>query len=174
MEKKISLILIAGLCMMTAGCATIQPMSPLERRAVESKDLRSSYDNAYRAALTVLQDNGYAILTTDYQGGLIRATTGEKPAPYLRAGEIEDRPDAVDILGILTGPTNKSEAADVTVTVEKYTEEITKMRITVDRHIYSKKGRRVGSERVYEPATLQKYYAAIEKEILMREQLEKQ
>ncbi|MFH1791025.1 MAG: hypothetical protein ABH885_03455, partial [Candidatus Omnitrophota bacterium] len=122
----------------------------------------------------VLQDNGYTLLSTDYQGGIIRATTGNTPPSYKSPGQVTGLPGVIDILGLL-GPSddeNDSDAVDITVTLERFTEEVTKMRIVLSQYYYDSNGRII-SRRIDDPAVIQKYYGVIMKEIFMREQIDR-
>ena len=56
------------------SCATKSTkLTPLQRRVLESKELKGTYDDAFKATIAVLQDMGYTIKTSDYTGGLIYA-----------------------------------------------------------------------------------------------------
>jgi hypothetical protein len=136
-------------------------LTPLERRAIESRDLRSSYDNAYRAVLTVFQDKGYSITNSDYDSGIIRATSG----PQTSVADF--------ILNELDFADNRYNNHEVTVTLEKYTDEITKIRIVIKQHMYDSDRRYLGAALVDMPEALHEYYSAIQKEIFMREQMGK-
>ena len=164
MKKFILFILMAGLGITITGCAITRPLTVLERRALESRDLRCSYENAYRATITVLQDKGFNITNSDYQGGIVSGTTGKQVSRTAISGIL------ANLYDISKGAYN---AFEITVTLEKYTDEITKMRIVLTQHMYNENRNHTGSRRLSRSEALQEYYGAIQKEIFMREQLEK-
>ncbi|MCK5219012.1 hypothetical protein KAR10_05785 [bacterium] len=57
-----------------SGCATTPTISPMQKRQLTTKLIEGSYENVYRATLTVFQDQGYIIKDTDMNSGLIVAT----------------------------------------------------------------------------------------------------
>lgn len=172
MKRFTLFISIALLSTMLTGCATFIPMSAGERRAIESRDLNASYDNAYRATLTVLQDRGYSITNSDYQGGVIRGSMRGEPSQYRAPGERPDKPNAIDIFDIISHDPRRTDSQDVTVTLEKYTDKITKMRVVIWKYFYDR-DKRLVSSRESDAEVFQECYAAIENEIYKREQLEK-
>ena len=48
-------------------------LTPLQKRVMESKELEGSYNDAFKATIAVLQDDGYTIKSSDITGGLICA-----------------------------------------------------------------------------------------------------
>lgn len=58
-----------------AGCTTTPDanLSPMQKRMITTKQIEGSYENVYRATMTVLQDQGYVIKNTDMASGLIVA-----------------------------------------------------------------------------------------------------
>jgi hypothetical protein len=46
----------------------------MQIREITTKEFEGSYENVYRACLTVIQDNNYIIKNTDMDSGLISAT----------------------------------------------------------------------------------------------------
>ena len=162
MRKMITVILmIPVIGTALTGCATIRPITPLERRAIESRDLQCSYDNAYRATVTFFQDKGYSITHSDYASGIIRAASGPQTSVSDMIFNMFDLAD------------NRYNNYEITVTLEKYTDTVTKARIVIKQHMYDANKKYMGAEMVDRPEVLHEYYSAIQKEIFMREQLEK-
>jgi len=164
MKRGRLLMLLLGICIAASGCATVKELTPLERRAIESRDLNSSYDNAYRATLTVLQDKGYKITNSDYQGGVVSGTTEKQTSAVCIKGPL------AYLFDISQG---KYNSLDITITLEKYTDAITKMRLVITQHMYDEYNNYIGAKRIEKPEALQEYYSLIQKEIFMREQLER-
>ena len=78
--KHILSVVVAGcLCHGLLGCATIPtppaPLSPMARAAMQTKELNGSFDTAYKATLSVLQDQGWQIEEADKDSGLIQASS---------------------------------------------------------------------------------------------------
>ena len=73
-SKRLNLLLILlGL----SGCFTFQPpLSPMQLRALQTREYDASFEDAYKAAITALQDKGMQIDSSDYNGGILHAKTG--------------------------------------------------------------------------------------------------
>jgi hypothetical protein len=75
----VRLILTACLCEMLCGCATTHtsppPLSPMARAAMQTKELSGDSETAYRATISVLQDQGWQVQVADKDGGLIQASS---------------------------------------------------------------------------------------------------
>lgn len=145
MKKAVLFILL----FLVAGCATTQ-LSNLQRRSIEAKELEGNFDDAFKATLQVLQDNGYVISHTDYKAGVIEGGTGEKHDFW-----------------------HGQKAYKVTATIEQFGENWIKMRITFleEKGIDAWGSRR--SNIVEDPNFLQKIYDNIQKEIFVRKNLNK-
>jgi|YelNatPaOPRAMG01_1025707.scaffolds.fasta_scaffold14409_3 hypothetical protein len=145
--KKISLIL---LLVFFSGCTTTQTLTSLQRRAIEAKELEGNFDDAFKATLQVLQDYGYVITNSDYKAGVIQGETGEK-------------------YDFWWGEKNYK----VTVTIEQFGENRVKERIT----FLETKGMSGWTAKhtiiVENAQLLQKIYDDIQKEIFIRQNLNK-
>ncbi len=75
--------IVVALCFLAAGCATAPTVS--QRRSIESREFEGHFDPAFRATLAVLQDRGMIIDHTDYQAGVIKATSGMSKKESLNA-----------------------------------------------------------------------------------------
>lgn len=53
-------------------------LTEMQRRALECKEIEGVREDVLRATVTVFQDRGYSIQSSDYQGGIITARS-EKP-----------------------------------------------------------------------------------------------
>lgn len=130
------------------GCATAS-LSTLQRRSIEAKELEGVFDDAFKATLTVLQDKGYVIKSTDYKAGVIQGETGEKQGFWTYYNHV------------------------VTATIEQFGENRVKERITF---LY-KSGDGVWASKqskiIEDPKILQETYDAIQKEMFVRKNLNK-
>lgn len=82
---------------LAGGCATAPRLTPMQIREISTREIEGSYENVYRATMTVLQDNGYVITNTDMASGLIVATIdketsgGSQFAQALFLGHVADK-----------------------------------------------------------------------------------
>jgi len=162
MRRIIPIALAAILMISLVGCATTSSLTPLQRRVMESKDLEGSYEDAFRAIITVLQDKTYIIGVSDSAGGIIRARTSRLPSSKW------------------PGATENYEAQ---ISVEKFTDTIAKVRISIYIEIYNIIGAKFSdyggdwgapqlkSGLVEDPRVYQDFYAEVQKEMFRREQL---
>lgn len=95
MKKRIFLIII--ICFMCQGCAVLAigggiyavkkiakrkpKLTELQRRALETKEVEGNREDVLRATVTVFQDRGYLVQSSDYEGGII---TASNERPYLQ------------------------------------------------------------------------------------------
>jgi hypothetical protein len=64
-------VLVLVLAAHASACAA--KMSPMQKRQITTRVVDATYDDTYRATMTVLQDHGYTIRNTDMDTGLISA-----------------------------------------------------------------------------------------------------
>jgi hypothetical protein len=101
-KKYLKNILILSLLLFIGGCATTT-LSPMQKRHITTKMIEGSYENVYRATLTVLQDQGYIIKNTDMDSGLIVANADRKTSGGSRfmqalfAGYVYDKGSEIEI-----------------------------------------------------------------------------
>lgn len=141
-------IFIFIFCLFLSSCAT-SSLSTMQRRSIEAKELEGNFDDAFKATLQVLQDNGYIIKNTDYKAGVIQGETGEKQGFWTYYNH------------------------EVTATIEQFGENRVKERVTF---VY-KSGDGVWAAKksniIEDPKFLQKIYDDIQKEIFVRQNLNK-
>jgi len=142
------------LMMMSSGCATNQ-LTALQRRQLQSRELQGTFENAYKANLQVLQDYGYVIKNSDYQSGVIQGETGVK----------KDKNYFWNALMI---------NSEVTATLEQFGPNTVKERLSlVNKWTRAYYGSDAKSEIVTDPELFQRIYDDIQKEIFVRENLNK-
>jgi hypothetical protein len=139
------------LIIMSAGCATTQ-LTALQRRTLESRDLEGKYDDAFRATVQVLQDEGYIIENADFKSGVIQGETGVKQ----------------DFWGVMRN-------SEVTATLEQFGENTVKERISLvnKNKASSQYGTHENSARIEDPEFFQRIYDNIQKEMFVRQNLNK-
>ncbi len=68
------LMLVCAIALLGSGSASRANLSPMQKRQITTHQIEGSYENVYRAAMTVLQDQGYVVKNTDMASGLIVAS----------------------------------------------------------------------------------------------------
>lgn len=63
-----------------SGCYSVPPrvetrMTPMQRSAMQTKELPGTYQAAFRATISVLQDHGWSIDVVDMESGIIQASS---------------------------------------------------------------------------------------------------
>jgi hypothetical protein len=146
MKKTVSIL---ALVFFLSGCAT--PLTPMQRRGIESRDLEGLFEDAYKATLQVFQDNGYIIKDSDHQSGVIHGETGIRQVWF------------------------GMENFEITATLEQFGSNTVKERITLVKKVKasSQYGTQENSTIVDDPAFFQKLYDEIQKEMFVRKNLAK-
>jgi hypothetical protein len=146
------------------GCVPEIELSPMQRRQITTRMFDSSYDNAFRATMTVLQDQGYVIKNTDMQAGLILASvdretsSGSQIAQYLLVGHAFD----------------KGTEVEISCTVNNLNDFSTEVRINIQEVKYGQSSWLSGtskqsSKQIYEPELYRSLFNEITVEIKRRE-----
>ncbi len=142
------------LTVFSIGCNQPQ-LTTLQIRELQSQDLQGTFENAYKANLQVLQDYGYVIKNSDYQSGVIQGETGSKK----------------DKNYFWNGLMVNSEA---TATLEQFGPDTVKERLSlVKKWTYVYYGGNVKSETIVDPQLYQRFYDDIQKEMFVRQNLNK-
>lgn len=131
-------------------------MTNLQRRGMQCRDLKGTFDNAFRANLQVFQDYGYVIKNADYDSGVIQGATATKRHKSYFWNRL-------------------MVSSEITATLEQFQDDLVKERITiVDKTKSSSQyGTHENSKIVETPATYQRIYDDIRKEIFVRKNLNK-
>jgi len=141
-----------------AGCVEPVVYTPEQRREMETRVFDGTKDLVLRATISVLQDRGYIVGSTDYQMGVVRAESGPKTDFF--------------------GETRNHVAV---ATVEEYGAGKARERITfvregsrVTRDFFSGM-RRVESDTaiISNPEVLRQIYDEIDRELFKRKELDK-
>jgi hypothetical protein len=136
------------------GCNEPQ-LTALQMREFQARDLQGTFDNAYKATLQVFQDYGYTIKNTDYKSGVIQGETGSKK----------------DENYFWNGAMINTEA---TATLEQFDPNTVKERLSlVNRKRVLGYYNYENTEKIETPALYQKMYDDIQKEMFVRQNLNK-
>ena len=154
--KKFSCLLFVGIIFL-AGCAA--QMSTMQKRHIESKQLRGSYKNCFKATMTVLQDQGYIIKNADLPTGMILATKD------IEAGAGEQLLGAM----FLGTAATKNRVYEVSMTFDEYTTELTNVRFSIQECTYDMAGKRSLSKNIEDPEMFNSIFNNIQTEIKRRE-----
>ena len=168
--KKVCFILLSVIIIFNVvGCVTSEPqLTSLQLRVMESKELEGTLDDAFKSSVAILQDKGYDIKNSDYQGGIISGIASNQ-------------------LRLHPGWT---QVDTTTINLERFTENRVKLRLSISRQIYNYLGWKmpyclveanaleIGTKFVYsgtveDPKVYQDFYAEVQKEMFRRAQLNK-
>ena len=72
MGSLMMMVVIVGGSTLLTGCVE-KALTPMERRMLTTRVIEAPYDNVFRAASTIIQDQQYIIKSTDMKSGLITA-----------------------------------------------------------------------------------------------------
>ena len=141
--------LIFGIIFLLAGCAT--PMSAMQRRSIESRELEGRFEDAFKATLQVFQDYGYIVKDSDHASGVIHGETGVKQVWF------------------------RMENYEITATLEQFGDNVVKERISLVQKVKSSTqyGTQEDSIIIDDPELFQKLYNDIQKEMFIRKNLSK-
>ena len=98
MRQLFLIVSVISVIFSLGGCATSPELTPLQRRELECREIQGTREDVLRAVVSVFQDHGYSIRSSDYQGGIIAAG---------------------------------KEDLQITVSVEEFTKDRIKLRITM-------------------------------------------
>lgn len=150
--KKSCIVVATVFMLFFVGCNEAR-LTSLQRKQLESKDLHGKYENAYKATLQVLQDHGYAIKNTDHASGVIHGETGKEWNMWLET----------------------MEWLEITATIEQFGDDTVKERLSILKKIKrsSQYGTHENSEMVEDPELFAKIYDDIQKEMFIRQNINK-
>lgn len=145
------------------GCAAGPQLSQMQIRQLTTKMIEGSYENVFRATMTILQDQGYVIKNTDMSSGLIvanmdRETSGS--SQFMQAF----------FLGSIT---DKNTVIEVSVIVNKLNEQSQELRLNIQETNYSGSGAKQKINQIYDEKVYQNLFNEITLEVKRREAMNK-
>ncbi|NQT90474.1 MAG: hypothetical protein HQ558_04390 [Candidatus Omnitrophica bacterium] len=140
--KGIGLILVL---LLVVGCATTPKLSSMQVRQITTKDINGSYENIYRATMTVLQDEGYIIKNTDMDSGLIVADIDRETSRTTQFLQ--------QMAGAKTW--DKGTQIQISAMVNKINDDLSKLRINIQEINYNQHG---GKSRITQIREEKVYY----------------
>ena len=156
MKKLLSLSSSFCVVLFFIGCA-IATLSPQQRRALQIKHFKSSYNNVFRAFKTILQDEGYIIKNQDMRGGLIVAHASKNPSGFFSK------------MLVLDNNNNRQTGVtfEVSVNLEKIRRNYIESRVIIQQIDTFSSGGTRGQE-VVSPELYQNIYSKVRVEIARR------
>lgn len=150
---------MVALCL---GCAAPEtPLSPMQKRQITTKQIDGSYENVYRAAMTVSQDQGYVVKNTDMDSGLIVAEIDRETSKSSQfwqefwVGTVYD----------------KGTFIELTLTVGKINETLQEIRMSLQESRYNQYGGKTDIKQILDPQIYQELANQIIVEVKRREAL---
>lgn len=163
MKNKIRQFSIFLLLTFLVGCAAGPQLSRMQIRQLTTKMIEGSYENIFRATMTILQDQGYLIKNTDMNSGLIVANIDRETSggyqffQALLVGNIYD----------------KNTVIEVSATVNKLNEQSQELRLNIQETNYSGSGAKQNIKQIYNVKVYQKLFNEIILEVKRREAMNK-
>jgi len=160
----IKLILLPAIIISFIRCVPEPELAPMQKRQLTTKLFECSYENTYRAALTVLQDQGYIIKNTDMASGLILASvdretpTGDQIAQYLLVGFEWSKGTEIEVSCVVNKLSNTSSEIRINIQEVKY-----------GQSSWLSGTSKQSSKQIYEPRLYQNIFNQITLEIKRRE-----
>lgn len=135
-----------ALCIIGMGCAASSKLSPMQFRQISTRMIEGSYENVFRATMTVLQDNSYIIKQTDMDAGLItaevnrEASGGSQFMQALFTGEVYEKGTLVEASAVVGKISETSTEVRIIVQEKKYSGHggTTSVKQLKDAQIYKK------------------------------------
>jgi hypothetical protein len=138
------------------ACASKPQLSAQQRRSLQVRSFKATYETAFRSIKTVLQDEGYVIKNQDMQGGLIVA---EKT--------MTDNSSRIWAAFAGSNSYRTGEGFDVSFNLEKINENMTESRLVIQKHETTNLGGKQGEE-ILAPELYQAIYQKIQTELARR------
>lgn len=163
MKKFLSIVPFILVVTFIVGCAAGPQLSQMQIRQLTTKMIEGSYENVFRATMTILQDQGYVIKNTDMNSGLIVANIdretsgGSQFAQALLFGRITD----------------KNTVIEVSATVNKLNDTNQELRLNIQETNYSGSGGKNSIDQIYDEKVYQDLFNQITLEVKRREAMNK-
>ena len=166
MTKKIGCLSLLGFVLFIGGCATTNPqISPMQMRQFTTRNFDGSYENVFRATMTVLQDQGYIIKNTDMNSGLIVAQIdreASKSSQFWQAmfssnGYVQ----------------NKGTLIETSVTVNKLNDAQSEIRMIIEEGTYGSFNNKTNVKTITDPKVYEAFLNDVLIEVKRREAINK-
>lgn len=150
--------------LLLTGCATTGPkLSPMQIRQITTREIEGSYENVYRATLTIVQDNGYIIKNTDMDSGLITAMVDRETSKTSQFWQ-------TFFLGYIA---NKSTVIELSCMVNTLNEIRQQVRLNIQETNMSQFGGKNVIKQIYDPEVYEGLFNDITIEVKRREAIKR-
>ena len=126
MKKFLFYSILTTLILLVTSCAVGPQLSQMQIRQITTKMIEGSYENIFRSCLSVFQDQGYIIKTTDMNSGLIVANVdrsqsgGSQFAQVLFLGYVADKGTEVEVSCMVNILNEKRSDVRINIQETKY------------------------------------------------------
>lgn len=147
-----------------SACTPAPKLSPMQTRQITTRMFDGNYETVYRAALTIIQDQGYVIKNTDMASGLILATIDKKTSGGSQALQAL-------FLGYVS---SKGKQFELSCMVNKLNETSTEIRLNIHSTEYGQSSQFSGtsqqdSGQIYDQKIFTSLFNEIEVEVKRRQ-----
>lgn len=107
-------------------CSVEPQLSPMQKRQMTTRLVECSYENAYRATLTIIQDQGFIIKNTDMESGLIVAyvdretSIGSQIAQALLFGFVSHKGTDIEVSCVVNRLNSKASEIRINIQEVEY------------------------------------------------------
>ncbi|HBG78060.1 MAG TPA: hypothetical protein DDW84_04315 [Phycisphaerales bacterium] len=154
MNKSLFCVCVLGVVVI-AGCNKEAKLTDSQIRQFQAKDLQGTFDSAYKSTLQVFQDYGYVIKNSDFNSGVIQGETGsKKDKNYFWNGKMIN--------------------TEATATLEQFDPNTVKARLSlVNKTKVLGYYNYENTEKIIDSSLYQKMYDDIQKEMFVRQNINK-
>ena len=151
------------------GCQTTPPLTPQQRRTLQTRIYEASYETVFRAFKTVMQDEGYIIKNQDMMGGLIvaEAQSANRGAVFLQTLSLFDSHNRSHPTNYRTGQT-----FSWSVNLEEIQKGKVEARLILQRSDSFSQGGQVGRE-ILKPEVYRNIFVKVDNEVARRKALKR-
>jgi len=130
------LLFIPFIVLLIFGCSSGPQLSQMQIRQLTTKMIEGSYENVFRASMTILQDQGYVIKNTDMNSGLIVAdidretSGGSQFMQALFLGSISDKNTVIELSATVNKLNDTNQELRLNIQETNYSQAVEKTQLT--------------------------------------------
>lgn len=157
-------LLFLSIVLIFLGCAAGHQLSPMQKRQLTTRLIDGSYEDTFRATITVLQDQGYVIKNTDMASGLIVANVDRAESGGSQFAQAL-------LLGYIA---NKGTEVEISCMVSKIADYKSEIRLNIQEVTYGQSSLWSGTSKqntkqIYDPNIYRNLFNEIEIEVRRRQ-----
>ncbi len=158
LKKCATTIFILSTLFSLSACQTGPKLSPMQKRQITTRVLEGTYNNAFGATMTVLQDHEYVIKQATKETGLITAEVSRDSGFWAKMASNNN--------GISS---NAGTQVEVSATFSKLNPSTTEVRLAIQEKVYNSVGGVTRSKQILEQEVFQTLFNDIKVEVKRRE-----